>query len=88
MKGRLIPVFGMVFVTTAMFKRTCMEICAMTPDTIIIPTKSIASLAITINLQISSTNIAMSNAAPNNPSSSQMIEKIISFWASGKYPIF
>ena len=83
MNGRVTPVFGIVFVTTAIFRITCTEMCVITPVTISAPYRSFAFPATRMNLQISMRNRNMMAIAPNNPSSSQIIEKIMSFCASG-----
>ena len=62
--------------------------CPMAPAAISDPKRSGACTAITINLQISIRKTSIRIVAPTNPSSSQMIEKIISFCASGTNPSF
>ena len=53
-----------------------------------VPARSVHRVAITHSLQISSPKIKINLNAPVSPSSSQIIEKIISFWASGTNPSF
>ena len=81
--GRIIPVFGIQFVTTMIFNTTCYAICDITPTTSREENKSGALFAITIQRQSSKTNNRMTQIAPNNPSSSQIMVKIKSFCASG-----
>ena len=88
MKGNVIPVFGIVFVTTAIFKITCIIICPIAPVAISAPNRSLAWVAITKKRQIRIKNSISTNPAPNKPSSSQIMEKIMSFCASGTKPSF
>ena len=71
--------FGIEFVTTAMFNITWIIICAIAPAAIKAPSRSDAFVEITKKRQIRIKNKRMINPAPINPNSSQIIEKIISF---------
>ena len=67
----------------------CTEVLvAIAPTTINEPNLSGAPSAINLNLQMSKRNTIMSPMPPKSPSSSHMIENIISFWASGINPSF
>ena len=61
---------------------------AIAPEAINAPNRSFACVAMTKKRQIRSRKSIRIKHAPNNPSSSQMMEKIISFWASGTKPSF
>ncbi len=81
--GRLIPVFGIVFVTTAMFKMACKMTCTTKPTVSSAPNLSRARTAMDIPRSNSSKNSATASAAPKKPSSSHRIEKMKSFCGSG-----
>ena len=87
-KGRLMPVFGIVFVTTAIFKTACRITCTTKPTASSAPNLSRARTAIDIPRRSSSKNSATASAAPIKPSSSHRIEKIKSFCGSGTYRYF
>ena len=74
----------MELVTTAMFKIAWIAICPITPTTSMAPNRSGALLAMTIIRHKSIMNMRIMATAPNNPSSSQIMEKIMSFCASGR----
>ena len=86
--GRLMPVFGIVFVTTAMFRIACSVTCTTNPTTSSAPNLSRARTAIDMPRKSSSKNSATTSAAPIKPSSSHKIEKIKSFCGSGTYRYF
>lgn len=73
--GRLMPVFGIVFVTTAMFSIACSVTCTTNPTTSSAPNLSRARTAIDMPRKSSSKNSATTSAAPIKPSSSHKIEK-------------
>ena len=86
--GRLMPVFGIVFVTTAMFRIACSVTCTTNPTTSSAPNLSRARTAIDMPRKSSSKNSATTSTAPIKPSSSHKIEKIKSFCGSGTYRYF
>ena len=80
--------FGIEFVTTATFIITWLAIIITIPDATKVPNKSVALTAIFMPRQIKIANKINTIIAPKNPSSSHIIEKIISLCASGKNPNF
>ena len=76
--------FGIVFVTTAMFNTACKPTCAVKPTANILPNLSGALIAITNPLQTSNTNNNITKVAPINPNSSHTTEKTKSLCGSGK----
>ena len=81
--GRLMPVLGMVLVTTAMFKMACSTTCTTNPTASSAPNLSRARMAMDIPRKSSARNSATARAAPRKPNSSHKIEKIKSFCGSG-----
>ena len=81
--GRLMPVLGMVLVTTAMFSTACSTTCTTKPTASSAPNLSRARTAMDMPRKNSSRNSTTVRAAPTKPSSSHRIEKIKSFCGSG-----
>ena len=81
--GRLMPVLGMVLVTTAMFKMACKTTCTTNPTARSAPNLSRARMAMDMPRSSSARKSATASAAPMKPSSSHRIEKIKSFCGSG-----
>ena len=79
---------GRKFVVTQPKQQAAAAAPAAAPVAIKAPVRSFACVAITKKRQIRIRNNKMIRLAPTSPSSSQMIEKIISFWASGRNPNF
>ena len=88
MNGSDTPVLGIVLVTTAILRITCMAICANTPVASIEPNKSGAFCAIWLILHNITINRAIRQNAPKSPNSSHITENIISFCDSVIYPSF
>ena len=87
-KGRLMPVLGMVLVTTAMFMSTCRVIWAMIPMPSKAPNRSGARREIWMPCTMRAANSPIQTRAPTKPSSSQSTEKIKSLVASGSQSCF
>ena len=86
--GRLMPVLGIVFVTTAMLRIACRMTCTTNPTVSSAPNLSRARTAMDMPRRSSSKNSATTSAAPIKPNSSHRIEKIKSFCGSGTYRYF
>ena len=85
--GRLMPVFGMVFVTTAMFSTACSATCTTKPTTSRAPKRSGAWAASVMPRHSSRANNTITAQAPTKPSSSHKMEKMKSFCGSGTIAI-
>ena len=86
--GSEIPVFGIEFVTTAIFSATCIITSAVIPVASRLPNISFAFIAISMPLQMKSANKIITNTQPTKPSSSANIANIKSFCGSDKYKYF
>ena len=80
--------FGIEFVTTAIFKIACDEISVVIPIATKLPNKSGAFNEIIIPLIVNKANNIITKAQPTNPNSSAKIAKIKSLCASGIYKYF
>ena len=80
--------FGIVFVTTAIFKITCTAINAVIPIAIKLPKTSSALIAINTPLTTNIANKTITSKQPTKPNSSANIAKIKSLCASGMYNYF
>ena len=81
--GRLMPVLGMVLVTTAIFSTACRATCTTKPTTSSAPNRSGACAASVMPRHSSSANSRITAQAPTKPSSSHRMEKMKSFCGSG-----
>lgn len=82
------PVGGIEFVTTKILSITCVEITHATPPASKLANISFAFWAILISEKIRMINIIKITPAPKKPNSSQIIEKIKSLSAKGRYKYF
>ena len=80
--------FGIEFVTTAIFKIAWIAINDVIPIATKLPNISFALIEIIIPLTVNIINNDITNIHPTNPSSSAIIAKIKSLCASGIYEYF
>ena len=81
--GRLMPVLGMLLVTTAILSTACRMTWVTKPTTSSAPNLSRARTAMLIPRRNSARKSSTTSAAPTKPSSSHKMEKMKSFWGSG-----